>query len=342
MNRRTTTFIILFFFFLSIETIHTFSPIQPFRRLFHTSSSNIYQSQIQKKNLFASSADKKTRKKKKNKYAKFSKADKVEKDPFETLLEESKEKMNELKSSKERPQVQESPEASERLEFPNNKDIDPYDPTTFGYIEIGIIQGPHGVHGWTKVQGSTDYPERLTTSGMLLHMKPFRKRAPRKVTLAAGKMTGADSFLIQLQGIYNRTEAQKLKGATLYYATQQDECVQDDDILISDLVGLDVYTDDDILVGSVDGVVLAEEMCAIPGLGQDMLEISKKRQGSLPKTGRPPPKDLVLIPLVPEIVPKIDLQEKRITIEPPEGLLDLTYIREEKIQIKGLLMPAKD
>ena len=319
----------------------------------------LYQSPVSKNDLFASSKttteqEKKRKKKKKNKYAKFSKADKVEKDPFETLLKESEEKMEQLKSEKEQRRTQQvavSPqeeESTRRLEFPNNKDIDPYDPTTFGYIEIGTIQGPHGVHGWAKVQGSTDYPERLTTSGMLLHMKPFRKRAPRRVTLAAGKMTGTDSFLIQLQGIYDRTEAQKLKGATLYYATQQDTCVKEDDILISDLVGLDVYTQNgDILVGSVDGVVLAEEMCAIPGLGQDMLEVSKKREEEIDnmKTNgqrRPPPKDLVLIPLVPEIVPKIDLVEKKIIIVPPEGLLDLTYIREEKVQIKGLLPPAKD
>jgi hypothetical protein len=54
------------------------------------------------------------------------------------------------------------------------------------------------------------------------------------------------------------------------------------------------------------------------------------------------PKDLVMIPLVPEIVPKIDLAEKVILINPPSGLLDLTYIREEKVRIKGFLPPAKD
>ena len=54
------------------------------------------------------------------------------------------------------------------------------------------------------------------------------------------------------------------------------------------------------------------------------------------------PKDLVLIPLVPEIVPRIDLSSKIIQITPPPGLLDLIYVREEKVIIKGFLPPAKD
>jgi len=302
-------------------------------------------------------------KRKKNKYSQFSKADKIEKDPLEALLEESERKLQSLreemdpvlrkKREQERNIPAPPPEASTRLEFPNNKDIDPYDPTTFGYMEIGTIVGPHGVHGWTKVEGCTDFPERLTRAGMPLHIKPARKRAPRKVTLAGGKFIGDDQFLVQLQGIYNRTAAKKLRGATLYYATQQDTVeLQDDEMIVSDLVGLEVYRilgeegkDDDNqprrLVGTVVGVVLAEEMCSIPGLLHDQIEVGLVNEEEQPPTpGRP--QDLVLIPLVPEIVPKIDLAEKMLLVDPPSGLLDLTYVREEKVKIKALLPPAKD
>ncbi|KAL3941958.1 MAG: hypothetical protein SGBAC_003760 [Bacillariaceae sp.] len=294
--------------------------------------------------LFASPAQNK-KKKKKNKYATFSKADKIEKDPLEQMIEESEEKVKAIKTeaaTKKIKVVPVSPEANKRLEFPNNKDIDPYDPTTFGYVEIGTVQGAHGVHGWVKVQGCTDFPERLTKPGMPLHFKPFRKRAPRKITLAAGKETGVDSFLVQFQGVYNRTEAGKLKGASIYYATQQDKVVQEDDLIVSDLVGLEVYTaEEEILVGTVQGIVLAEEMCAVPGLGQDMLEVAIQKPKNDVPTGRPVPDDLILIPFVPEIVPKVDLEERKIVVDPPAGLLDLTYIREERVVLKGLLPPAK-
>jgi 16S rRNA processing protein RimM len=341
---KVSSFLSLFVYSLLVIETTTFSlfiRLSCSRTIHHSANANCWFLEA-KKDFFAPSKTGNKNKKKKNKYAQFSKADKAEKDPLETLIEESKEKLNDLRIEKEQiKKVPESPEVSKILEFPNNKDINPSDPSTFGFVEIGTITGAHGVHGWTKVQGVTDFPQRLTRPGMLLHMKPYRRRAPRKVTLAAGKTIGVDSFLIQLQGIYNRTSAEKLKGSTLYYATQQDNVLQDDDVLVSDLVGLEVYSKDDILVGTIDGIVLAEEMCAIPGLGQDMLEVSVHKPQSGKPTGRPVPKDLVLIPFVPEIVPKIDLEEKKVVIDPPKGLLDLTYIREEKVKIKGLLPPSK-
>jgi ribosomal 30S subunit maturation factor RimM len=110
-------------------------------------------------------------------------------------------------------------------------------------------------------------------------------------------------------------------------------------VLVSDLVGLEVFLDNDTLVGTVNGIVLAEERCAIPGLGHGMLEVA-----TIASAGNKPgvPNYLVLIPLVTEIVPKIDLSKQIIVIDPPAGLLDLTYIREEKVRIKVFLPPAKD
>ena len=293
------------------------------------------------------------RKKKKNKYAKFSKADKIELDPLEALVQESEQKLQSIELEKEqqeqakREKLPPPPEGStKKLEFPDNKDIDPYDPTSFGFVEIGAITGPHGIHGWVKVRGSTDFPERLTRAGMPLHMKAARKRAPRKVTLAAGKFLGDDQFLVQLQGFYDRSESQSLKGSTLYYATQQDSVKDEDEIVLSELVGLSVYrtpTDEETeksLVGTILGVVLAEDMCAIPGLLHDQIEVGVAREESAQLDGSL--QDLLLIPLVPEIVPEIDLENQMILVDPPAGLLDLTYVREEKVKLKGLLAPAKE
>ena len=87
-------------------------------------------------------------------------------------------------------------------------------------------------------------------------------------------------------------------------------------------------------VGTVGGVVLAEEMCSIPGLGQDLLEVILPRG----RLGIPSWRDeMVLIPLVPSIVPTIDIERRILYIDPPSGLLDLTYVKEENVRIKGFL-----
>lgn len=48
------------------------------------------------------------------------------------------------------------------------------------------------------------------------------------------------------------------------------------------------------------------------------------------------------IPFVPQIVSSVSLDKRMISIVPPKGLLDLSYRREEKVRIKGLLPPARE
>jgi len=62
---------------------------------------------------------------------------------------------------------------------------------------------------------------------------------------------------------------------------------------------------------------------------------------SLPRESGQKEQELVLIPFVPEIVYHVELKQKRVYIDPPAGLLDLTFVKEEKVRIKGFLPPGK-
>ena len=306
---------------------------------------------------------KQQRKKKKNKYANFSKADKLEKDPFDALIEESEAKVKEIEIDKARRRNKKPPldeatlkaqreETRERdkYQFPDLSTIDPYDPTTYGYIELGSITGAHGVHGLVKVAAVTQFAERLCEKGVR-HIKAPSRRSPREVQLLEGRHRLGDEYLVKLKGIGERDSANKLRGSVLYARqTERPKDVADDEYLIAELVGLEVflangYGDDGNealggkFVGRIGGIVLAEDMCTIPGLGHDMLEVVLPRG----RAGSPSWRDeLVLLPFVPDIVPKVDLMEGAVHVSPPQGLLDLTYIKEEKVRIKGFLPPAKE
>jgi 16S rRNA processing protein RimM len=306
-------------------------------------------------------ATKPARRRKKNKYQEFSKVI-AEQDPLDALMEDSKQKIQqiELEQEKKKPPRPIIPPSS-ALVFPNNKEIDPYDPTSFGYLEIGTITGPHGVYGWLKLRSSTDFgKERLCTPG-LRHLRPFRKRAPRPIVLLNGRHRQGDEYLIQLEDISDRDQAAKLRGSVLYVREEDRVETSKEEYIVSDLVGLDVYLEhnsthntgngsaenvdntattgqSNLFVGSVAGVVLAEDMCSIPGLGHDMLEIILPRG----RNGVPSLRDeRVLIPMVPQIVTRVEIRDRMIYIDPPSGLLDLTYVREVKVRIKGLLPPAR-
>ena len=37
------------------------------------------------------------------------------------------------------------------VEYPEEGGFDPYDPTTFGFVEVGLVLGAHGIKGELKV-----------------------------------------------------------------------------------------------------------------------------------------------------------------------------------------------
>jgi 16S rRNA processing protein RimM len=298
------------------------------------------------------------RRTKKNKYGQFSKTDQRSQDPLEALIAEAEIKKHELQNFKNKKQRRQKPENVQSLpeiKFPNNKLIDPYDPSTFGYIELGTVISAHGVHGLVKIAAVTDFPARLCSPGVR-HIKPPNKRAPRTIVLIEGRQSMGDEYLIKFEGIEDRETANQLRGHILY--ARQEEKLDDfgnDEYLLSDLVGLDVYLEEGYQeedsgvaaeaslggkhVGTVGGIVLGREMSSIPELAHDILEIVLPRG----RSGSPSWRDeLVLVPFVPQIVPRVDLKGRAIYISPPKGLLDLTYVREENVRIKGYLPSSQD
>ena len=300
------------------------------------------------------------RRKKKNKYAKFSKTDKLAKDPLEAMIAESEAKVLELEIETRQKRNNAIPNSSNdeprtrnQILFPDTKSIDPYDPTTYGYTELGTIIGAHGVHGELKISAVTEFSERLCRPG-LRHIKAPNRRSPRQIFLLEGRLRLDDEYLIKLEGIGDRDAANKLRGFVMYAREEErPEDLGQDEYLVSDLVGLEVFLEENYddnnndgvnlggrFVGTVGGIVLAEDLCAgVPSLGQDMLEIVLPRGPGRTGSWKD---EMVLIPFVPQIVPRVDLRSGAIYITPPVGLLDLTYVREEKVRIKGFLPPAED
>jgi 16S rRNA processing protein RimM len=292
-----------------------------------------------------------SRRRKANKYDQFSKIDKLDVDPFESLMAESLEKNKILEqeklSSRNRSTaktkttfaIDDEMQPARPMSFPDTKSIDPYDPKTFGYIEIATIGGAHGVYGMIKCRCLTDFAKlRLCTPGVR-HIKSANKRAPRRVVLLEGRQRQGDEYLIQLEGINDREEAMKLRGSMLYVREEEQIEVEQEEYLVSDLVGLDVFlyeqkeVGERTFVGKVNGLVFADDLSSIPGL-HDLLELvlPRGRGGTASLSD-----ELVLIPLVPQLVPVIDLKEGAIYIDPPTGLLDLTYVRDERVRIKAFL-----
>lgn len=176
-------------------------------------------------------------------------------------------------------------------------------PKTPNLIEIGKIVAPQGLQGEVRVYPDSDFPERFIKRGQRWIRKPNDSAAEPIQLLRGRYLDGKGLYVVQLEGISDRTQAEALQGAVLLVPTDDRPPLAVDEFHILDLIGLEVYDQTTLTrIGSVRSVISA---------GNDLLEVER----SDAKT--------VLIPFVKAIVPVVDLAKRRIEILPPAGLLDL-------------------
>ncbi len=209
-------------------------------------------------------------------------------------------------------------------------------------IFIGKIVSPQGLQGELKVQTDSDFPERFEQSG-LRWLQTNPQQSPQPITLIRGRQVpGKNLYIIKLEDIDNRNQAEALRGALLYVSKSDRPYLDKNEYLVSDLVGLEVYQQD---TQENIGVVIN-----IFSAGNDILEVLLHKQPELPPS--PETKDLsnitriskrkkvkikkpkpftVLITFVEEIVPIVDLSNQRIEINPPMGLLNLDEIESVRL-----------
>ena len=94
----------------------------------------------------------------------------------------------------------------------NYESLDPSDPSSFGYMQIGTITGPHGVKGEVKLRTDTDFSQQRLIEGAILYVKKPNRRAPRPIELVSTRMIsggndpigGTGTFLVKIKGISSR------------------------------------------------------------------------------------------------------------------------------------------
>ncbi len=173
------------------------------------------------------------------------------------------------------------------------------------WLTVGLITSCHGINGQVKVKSLSDFEERFLKPGMRWLQK--ENEPPSKVELTSGyKQPGKEIFIIKLEGIKNRNNAEKLKNHKILVKTNQLPKLKKEEFHLLELVNLQVKTLENNELKLI-GKVINLENDKNNLLVVELLENQKK----------------VLIPFVKEIVPLIDIDNNFLVINPPKGLLEL-------------------
>ena len=167
------------------------------------------------------------------------------------------------------------------------------------WITIAVIARPHGVAGEVSAEILTDFPERfleLESVGLCKSGDLLGEVRIEEAKFHQGRV------LLKLAGYDTVDQAETLREARLVIPRSELFELPADNYYTFDLIGCEVVTSSGQQVGKVTAV---HDYGASP-----LLEV---KDGS----------HEYLIPLTHTICPDVNVANKRIVIEPPEGLLDL-------------------
>ncbi len=172
--------------------------------------------------------------------------------------------------------------------------------------EAGSVAKPHGVRGELCVDLFTDSPAFL--DGVVDLFLQAAEGPPRLFALLSWREHHG-RVLVRLKGVEDRNQADTLRGCVVLLRTGDLPPLGEDEVYLHELIGCQVSLPD----GADLGVI------------RDILPTSAEQEVWSIET---PDGREVLFPAHEDSVLDVDLEQRRIRIEPPQGLLDI-YLSEQ-------------
>ena len=168
-------------------------------------------------------------------------------------------------------------------------------------ILIGVVARTHGNRGEVIVNAETDFPEDRFREGAQL-MTRRKDGNPATLEVATMRMHQGRPVIL-FKGVASMNDAELLAGQELRIGEDESaaDLLRDGEYYHRDLIGCAVVTESGEPIG---------EVTAVEGDRSATRLVVRSRRNK------------VLIPLADEIC-TVDLKGKRITVRPPEGLLEL-------------------
>lgn len=171
------------------------------------------------------------------------------------------------------------------------------------YYLVGKIVNTQALRGEVRVMATTDFPEERFKIGAILAI--FNGNKLVETVEVDGHRLHKNFNLLHFKGKDNINDVEKFKGFDLKVAGTEREAdeLDENEFYYDDIIGLEVYTTDEIYLGKV------REITSLPS--NDAWAIQRPNKG----------KD-ILIPYIEDIVLEIDLDDNRVVIDPMDGLID--------------------
>ena len=165
------------------------------------------------------------------------------------------------------------------------------------YLEIGQIVNTFGIKGMVKIKPFTDDINRFDR---LKKIYISNKNGKKEYQIQEVKYH-KNMVLMKLEGVDTPEQADLLRQSYLLVDRADEEPLEEGVYYIVDLLGLEVYTDENKLLGKVEDIF---------NTGSNDIYVIKDEMGKQ-----------ILLPGIPEVLKNVDLEKGRITVHLIPGLI---------------------
>lgn len=184
-----------------------------------------------------------------------------------------------------------------------------------GWVCVGALGASHGVRGELRLRAFTDDEETV------FQFSDLRKRPDGAAIKIKKVRKHKDDFIVRVDGIENREDAQALKSTKLYVPREVlDDVADEDEFYLADLIGLNAIDE----AGNWLGFVRAVENFGSEDLIEVVLDEPVKGLGRF-----------AFIPFRKVFVPTIDLKADRLVVNWAEWLKTQVIATAEEQEKSG-------
>ena len=164
-------------------------------------------------------------------------------------------------------------------------------------LQIGQIVNTFGIKGMVKVKPFTDDIRRFDE---LKNVYVERKDNQMEYEIEEVKYH-KDMVLIKFKGIDKIEQAELLRNSYLSISRDSVEELEEGRYYIVDMLGLEVYTDEQILLGTLEDIF---------NTGSNDIYVVKNKEGKQ-----------ILLPAIQDVIKQIDMENKKIIVHLLPGLI---------------------
>jgi len=166
------------------------------------------------------------------------------------------------------------------------------------FLRVGVINSTHGLKGEVKVYPTTDDPERFYD---LENVILDTGKEYLNLTISGVKFF-KNQVILKFKEFNDINDVEKYKKCDLLITREQAVPLEDNENFIVDLIGLQVVTDENEVLGTLTDVLQtgANDVYVV--------ETEEKKE--------------ILLPAIPSCILDVDLDEEVMTVHVLEGLLE--------------------